>query len=180
MTKLTYSEIETLMEERSDEDTDTLTEAVLKQADRDALRTIIKAFVAHEQREHARATERRAFAPIRRAFRAEASRSNGSAGQPAEHRESGGQWLQHFQQIRNERVALGDGQKRRWGAMTLEEHRTRIDMFREQIDGFERTISIHEQAIELIRENGVECLDDLVSSSSDAASITDPAGVAAG
>jgi len=48
-----------------------------------------------------------------------------------------------------------------WGTATLADHRERIDWLNSLIQGTERTIGLHQRAIETIEAAGVRCLDDL-------------------
>lgn len=56
---------------------------------------------------------------------------------------------------------IGDGQLRRFGAMSADEHRTRVLMLRANINGLERDIELHERAITIIEARGASCLDEI-------------------
>lgn len=58
---------------------------------------------------------------------------------------------------------IGDGTPRRFGAMTVDEHRTRMVMLSSQINGLQRDVGLHEHAVYVIEQNGVSCLDELAS-----------------
>lgn len=58
---------------------------------------------------------------------------------------------------------LGDGAGAVvWGDATIEDHTQRIAFLSKQRDGIDQTIGRHLAAIELIREAGVTCLNDLI------------------
>lgn len=58
---------------------------------------------------------------------------------------------------------IGDGQPRRFGAMTTAEHETRVAMLAGQISGLQRDVELHRRAIAAIEESGATCLDDVAS-----------------
>ena len=59
----------------------------------------------------------------------------------------------------DEEVALGDGTKKKWGDMTVVDHRQRITMLEKMRDGINRTISLHELAIEELEGSEMPCLN---------------------
>lgn len=61
----------------------------------------------------------------------------------------------------NEPYRIGDGAVRRFGAMTADEHRTRIALLDGQMAGLIRSRQLHEEAIAVIEARGVSSLDDL-------------------
>lgn len=48
-----------------------------------------------------------------------------------------------------------------WNEATVEQHRLRIDALRGHVDAVEKTIALHQAAIEQIEAAGATCLDDL-------------------
>lgn len=56
---------------------------------------------------------------------------------------------------------IGDGHARRFGELTTEEHRVRIEMLRANINGMQRDIALHERALQLIEQHAVSCLDEI-------------------
>lgn len=57
--------------------------------------------------------------------------------------------------------SLGDGFMRRWGEATVAEHHCRIAFLSGQVDGLNRTIQRHRDAIEVIEGAGVTCLNEI-------------------
>jgi hypothetical protein len=53
------------------------------------------------------------------------------------------------------------GRKITWGAATVADHRGRIAMLRDHVRACDATIRRHEEAIRLLTERGVACLNDL-------------------
>lgn len=70
-------------------------------------------------------------------------------------------------EVFRERFALGNGIRVEWGAATVEQHRQRISMLQTLQAGIGVTIHRHEQAITLIEDANVSCLDDLVEHEDD-------------
>lgn len=56
---------------------------------------------------------------------------------------------------------IGDGHQRRFGAMTPDEHLTRIAMLESNIAGLQRDIDLHRRAVATCAEYGIACLDEL-------------------
>lgn len=61
----------------------------------------------------------------------------------------------------DEPYRIGDGVVRRFGALTVEEHRTRILMLEANIAGLARDVAIHQQAIDFCEQHGVSSLDEI-------------------
>lgn len=59
--------------------------------------------------------------------------------------------------IRN-RFATGDGRWVSWAEATVEDHEQRLGMLIAQRAGLDRTINLHQRAVEQILEAGVSCL----------------------
>lgn len=57
--------------------------------------------------------------------------------------------------------ALKDGRRVLWGEATVQDHEERISLIDGQIVGLRATIKRHAEAIDLIREAGVSCLNEI-------------------
>jgi len=57
--------------------------------------------------------------------------------------------------------ALGNGRVTTWGAASIADHETRLAMLTRQIEGNALTATLHEKAIELIREHEASCLNEV-------------------
>ena len=58
-------------------------------------------------------------------------------------------------------IALGENESALWGSATVEQHRQRIAMLSKIRDGIDSTIRRHTQAIEIIEDAGVTCLNEV-------------------
>lgn len=72
-------------------------------------------------------------------------------------------WLRAGALLRKQ-FALGDGERVEWGRATVQQHEARIAYLTKMRDGIGATITEHRNAIALIQESGVECLDDVFAS----------------
>lgn len=61
----------------------------------------------------------------------------------------------------DQRFALGDGTFVLWGDATEEQHLQRIGFLTTSVVGLQRTIGLHEDAVEQIRTHGVSCLREI-------------------
>ena len=66
-----------------------------------------------------------------------------------------------FADILREKFALGNGMTVTWGEAKRSQHEQRIGMLRAMIRGTEQTINLHEKALELLKANEAECLNEL-------------------
>lgn len=57
--------------------------------------------------------------------------------------------------------AVGDGSDATWGEATVEQHRARVAILRNMVAGTQRTIGLHERAIEVLEATGARCLNEL-------------------
>lgn len=104
--------------------------------------------IEHQQRAVTRTQERSAFAMIANLDR---SLTAAVPALPTGHEWNG---------LLRSRFKL-HGHQVEWGLATIEQHEARLVQLRGLRDGLNVTIEFHERAIAMIREAGVECLDDI-------------------
>lgn len=119
---------------------------ILKQLPRTQLLALLAEEVAHCQRHRARAVEVAAF---ERQFSGEGGRVELTFGN-------------EFKKVLESPVRLGNGEDGlTFGALTIEQHRQRVQMLTKLRSGLDATISRHETAITMIEQAGVSCLNDI-------------------
>jgi len=69
---------------------------------------------------------------------------------------------EQFIELLDRSFAIGRHLRVRWGEATVEQHQQRVEMLGKQVSGLEATINRHLQAIAVIEEEGVSCLDEAI------------------
>lgn len=69
--------------------------------------------------------------------------------------------LEFTSELLNASFSLGNGESVTWGAATIAQHKVRIALLSRSIEGGAHTLTLHEQAIEMIAQGGVSTLREL-------------------
>jgi hypothetical protein len=113
------------------------------------------------RRHHVRAVEQEAFSPL---LPEEEEQVEGFAEHvtPLSKRPPTRLSREQFAELLDKTFAIGDhhGSVVRWGEATVPQHQARIVMLQKQVAGTLETIDRHQQAITLIEEEQVSCLNE--------------------
>jgi len=139
------AEIERALSSEPMGDAETLAATVVGKVAKAELVPLVAQVIRDAQRSSARTQERQAF---REAFQAKAN-------QPRPVLPDG------LRSLFATPFRLGDGTEVRWLKATVGEHRQRIELLTKLRGGIDRTIAQHQDAVALIEDAGVTCLDDL-------------------
>ena len=64
-----------------------------------------------------------------------------------------------LRELLESRFALGNGERVTWGEATIPQHLMRISMLEKKVAGINQTIGHHQEAIEMIKAAGSDCLN---------------------
>jgi hypothetical protein len=141
------SAIRGLVEQYPDGDSRVLARKLLEQLDHEELITVIAEEIEHHQRAIARHTERASFLQALSPHSTVAAMIAGDRGE----------WAA----LLATPFRLGDREQVVWGRASVEQHEQRIALLTKLRDGLDRTIAFHREAITLITDAGVTCLDEV-------------------
>lgn len=138
--------IRDLVDVDPDGDPRVLARKLLEALDAEELVTLIAEEIEHQQRRLTRFTEHEAFGQLH-----DWPTSNQLT---KEHRPA-------WDTLLGTPFKLGTGERVAWGQATVVQHEQRCALLRKLRDGLNTTIGFHEQAIRLITQAGVTCLDEI-------------------
>jgi len=138
--------IQKAIDENPEADVYFLAEMILDNLERAELVYLIAEEIKHRKRQNVREVEHKIF----QKFFEKGSENEVKIGTAKE-----------LQELFKAHFALGDGQEAVFGKATVEEHEQRVVMLGKDIAGLERTKQLHLEAIRIIEEAGVTCLEEI-------------------
>lgn len=141
------TEIDKIADEHPDENPRRLAGMLLDRLDRDDLVTLLADEIAWAQRSQVRAVERAVFTERFRTTSAKVTADNAT--------------VDNYRALFDCSFKLGDTTVASWEKATEEQHLQRIAFLEKIRDGLDVTISMHREAVRLIRAHNVNCLGDI-------------------